>query len=61
MFLNDDQISELITDIDEFVRFFRTNWPRESVIPKLHMLEDHVIPFIKKWHVGCGFYGETGR
>ena len=24
------------------------------------MLEDHTIPFIRKWRVGLGFYGEQG-
>ena len=24
------------------------------------MLEDHVVPFVTQWHVGCGFYGEQG-
>ena len=26
----------------------------------MHMLEDHIVPFIRKWQVGCGFYGEQG-
>ena len=24
------------------------------------MVEDHIIPFLMRWHVGCGFYGEQG-
>jgi len=24
------------------------------------MLEEHVLPFIQKWKVGCGFLGEQG-
>ena len=24
------------------------------------MLEDHVCPFLRKWHLGLGFYGEQG-
>ena len=24
------------------------------------MLEEHVIPFLKEWHVGFGFHGEQG-
>ena len=30
------------------------------ITPKLHILEDHVIPFLEIWHAGCGFYGEQG-
>ena len=26
----------------------------------MHMLEDHVVPFIRQWKVGLGFYGEQG-
>ena len=24
------------------------------------MLEDHILPWIKKWRVGCGMMGEQG-
>ena len=24
------------------------------------MLEDHIVPWIKKWRVGCGLMGEQG-
>lgn len=24
------------------------------------MMEDHIIPFLRMWGVGCGFYGEQG-
>lgn len=39
---------------------FRKFSPTESVSPKLHVLEDHVIPFLHKCHVGIGFLGEQG-
>lgn len=26
----------------------------------MHILEDHVMPFIRKWKVGLGFLGEQG-
>ncbi len=26
----------------------------------MHMLEDHVVPWLKKWRVGCGCMGEQG-
>ena len=40
--------------------YFRANSPRNSVAPKMHMLEDHVIPFLKKLRYALGFYGEQG-
>ena len=42
------------------MKYWRTTWPNESVTPKMHMLEDHMVPFVKKWKMGCGFYGEQG-
>lgn len=39
---------------------FREQWPDESITPKLHILEDHVVPFLMKWKCGFGFYGEQG-
>ena len=31
-----------------------------SMTPKLHVLEDHVCSFLRKWYIGLGFYGEQG-
>ena len=42
------------------MKYWRTNWPEESVTPKMHIMEDHMVPFIEKWKLGCGFYGEQG-
>ena len=28
--------------------------------PKLHMIEDHVVPFLQQWKVGLGMLGEQG-
>ena len=42
------------------MEFFRSNWPAESITPKLHMLEDHVCQFIKQWGFGLGVYDEQG-
>ena len=40
--------------------FIRSTFPDTSITPKLHMLEDHVVEFIKKWRIGLGMYGEQG-
>ena len=31
-----------------------------TVTPKLHMSEDHVMPWVRRWKFGLGFYGEQG-
>ena len=48
------------TWIDRFLSFYRDAFPHASITPKLHMMEDHVVPFLKKWKVGFGFLGEQG-
>ena len=40
--------------------YYRGNWPNESVTPKMHLLEYHAVPFIRKWGSGFGLYGEQG-
>ena len=52
----------LVTEnrIKDFMKYFRENWPNASITPKLHMLEYHALPFIRKWGVGLGTYGEQG-
>lgn len=42
------------------MEFFRANFGGETVTPKMHVLEHHTIPFIKRWRVGLGFHGEHG-
>ena len=47
-------------DITEFLQFIREKFPDMTITPKLHMLEEHVFPFLRQWHMGLGFYGEQG-
>jgi hypothetical protein len=46
--------------IDRFVEKYRTLFPSATFIPKLHMMEDHIIPWIKSWKIGCGIMVEQG-
>ena len=39
---------------------YRDTFPAATVTPKFHMLEDHVVPFLRLWRVGFGFHGEQG-
>ena len=29
-------------------------------MPKMHLLEDHVVPWMKRWGLGAGLMGEQG-
>lgn len=42
------------------MEFYRATFPKSTVLPKMHMLESHVIPWLRKWHVGFGLMGEQG-
>ncbi|XP_065655233.1 uncharacterized protein LOC136081633 [Hydra vulgaris] len=57
---NEDNKQDLENRIKDFMKYFRENWPNASITPKLHLLEYHALPFIRKWGVGLGTYGEQG-
>ncbi|XP_068696826.1 uncharacterized protein [Montipora foliosa] len=50
----------LEADIKMFLKCIREKFPDMTITAKLHMLEDHVCPFLRRWHMGLGFYGEQG-
>ena len=47
-------------NIDAFLSYYRRTFSEATVLPKQHMLEDHVIPWLKEWRVGFGCMGEQG-
>ena len=58
--LSEEIIATLEEDIKSYMAFLRDNFPDVRITPKLHIMEDHVIHFLKRWLTGCGFYGEQG-
>ncbi len=48
------------SNIDSFLSFYRKNFSTARVTPKLHMMEDHVVPWIRKWRLGMRFHSEQG-
>lgn len=46
--------------IKNFMAYYREEFPAATVLPKMHMLEEHVVPWLKKWGVGFGLLGEQG-
>lgn len=42
------------------MEYYRTEFPTASILPKMHMLEEHVIPWLRRWKVGFGLLGEQG-
>ena len=39
---------------------YRESFSDCTITPKMHIMEEHVVPFVRKWSVGCGFLGEQG-
>ena len=48
------------SDINNFMEFYRANFPNSTVFPKLHIREDHVQQWLQHWHIGFGIMGEQG-
>jgi len=46
--------------INKFMQYYRTTFPTATILPKLHLLEDHAVDCIKKWGTGFGFLREQG-
>ena len=46
--------------INNFLVFYRGSFPEASILPKMHILEDHVVPWFSRWHLGFGLMGEQG-
>ena len=43
----------------EFLDYYRENFSA-SILPKMHLLEDHMADWLKRFHLGAGFMGEQG-
>ena len=48
------------TLIAHFMEDFRSSLPDSSIPVKMHMLEEHTVPWARKTHVGFGLLGEQG-
>ena len=47
-------------EIAAFLTFYRTNFLDATVLPKMHILEDHVIPWLRRHRIASGLMGEQG-
>ena len=39
---------------------YRESFPEASILPKMHILEDHTIAWLRRWKIGAGLMGEQG-
>jgi len=56
---SNDLIAE--NDMDMFAEYFREQFPDVTFPPKFHMLEDHVVEFIRDHKFPLGLFGEQGE
>jgi hypothetical protein len=40
--------------------FYRANFPDATILPRMHILEDHIVPWMRRRHIGAGLMGEQG-
>lgn len=53
-------MSAVDLDVKDFLEFYRESFPDASVLPKIHLLEDHMGDWLRRFHLGAGFMGEQG-
>ena len=46
--------------IENFVSISQQKFLGTSITPKLHMIDNHMVDFLRKWRVGCELLGEQG-
>lgn len=46
--------------IRSFLQCYRSEIRHASITPKMHLMEDHVVQWIRQWQFGLGFHGEHG-
>ena len=47
-------------EILTFMKFYRENFQNASILPKMHILEDHTVPWLRRWRFGSGLMGQQG-
>ena len=40
--------------------FYRETFPQATVLPKMHLMEVHMVPWVQKYQVAFGLMGEQG-
>ena len=40
--------------------FYRETLPEATVLPKMHFMEEHMVPWFQQYRVGLGLMGEQG-
>ena len=54
---NEKELGDAQQHINHYLAYVRDNFPMK-VLPKMHFLEDHVVPWMRRWGHGMAFHGE---
>jgi hypothetical protein len=51
--------------VKAFMEYYRTQFPKKeypkaTILPKMHLLEDHMADWLKRYHLATGLMGEQG-
>ncbi|KAL5468892.1 hypothetical protein EMCRGX_G030038 [Ephydatia muelleri] len=60
LFIDELKVTELEHAISEFMESFRASFPSSSISLKMHLLEDHTVPWARRTGTGFGLLGEQG-
>ena len=41
-------------DISTFLEYYWAHFPNATILPKMHIMKDHVIPWLQRWHLEVG-------
>lgn len=58
--LTESDISDIDDKISKYMRLYRSTFPNSTVTVKQHLLEHHVVPFLRNYPFGLNFFGEQG-
>ena len=58
--IQENEIMGIQHAIQSYMDYLRLAFPKESIVPKQHMIEYHCIDWIRRWGFGMGFHGEQG-
>ncbi|KAL5499487.1 hypothetical protein EMCRGX_G010914 [Ephydatia muelleri] len=60
LFIDELKVTELEHAISEFMESFRASFPSSSISLKMHLLEDHTVPWARRTGTGFGLLGKQG-
>lgn len=50
---NIDAFPSLELHIKEFLEYYREHFPNSTILPKMHLLEDHTVEWLKQYNMGA--------